>query len=1082
MSATNNNTARAYIQITDQTAGALKQMTLNMNTVQNNITNVNEKVSAFSANSLLKFAGIAAAIAGVTKAAQALAGMFKEGLQFNMDMETTKNGLAAIIAQSFEIKKNGIELGGMDKFNAAVKVSEESMKRLKIAAITSGASVSEAFEAARNAIGPGAGTGLSMPQIEKMAITIANTAKVLGMQEGQAGQEMRAIMSGKIDNTANIGKNLMQIGPGGRNQAEYKKALKAGGDEFFNWFEKATDQMLNSAEIQAKSLAGIWDSMKDSFQVFKGEIASGLQTELEKVKPYVDSLFDLKTSTWSEKLIPLMTTLQTIGSYIGTEIVDGFKNATDNLISMGQAVEEDQSGINGMSEMWEIFKDGVIIVVEIFGVIFGTIIDICSEIFNTGKAQDDVTGKVSETGAAMKVLVGFLGTIKIALAFIKDLVQIIADVFRLALGGAIAAVAGALGLLLEGMADIASFAQMDGASAALQRYADASNKVASMGYDMATKNNKTMQLLKESANSPYDESGKLFSGTSKSAEEVVASIENAGNKKNSKFAEMVEKTKQKQAEAEAKRLKDKQDKENGIPYNDNGITLSGKGRGAGKDKTKKGSSKGSDPTKAAFEGEMSALDKFISYADKAYARLSKIEEERLKSQEISTVQFYERKEQLLEADIAANREALEKQLQASIEYQAKAKTAADKQKAQNKVDEIKSKIADTNEKFGDTKTQLQIEKKRALQDVIKKNNDYELQYLDIAGRIYEAEVKRINLKIDEALLSKDLTEEARKQLEAMRMLEVGQAKINDEKRKYSILSDSVSTAERNAELLKSSGSFGELGYLAKVRDIRQANYQEQKAILQAQVADYENQVKKLESEGGDKYAILDLKNKAQEAKNSMVDLNNNLDPLATSINEMFSEGFSTFASDIISGNKSIKDSFLDLAKSIEQSITSLISQELSKELMKSLFSEGGSTTGGIGGFFSQLFGGKTGQASSGASAGGFLSSLFSGGGSTGGGGFSLGGFLSGMFAEGGDVLPSSKPILVGENEPELWIPRSPGTILNGRDMKNLAGGGKPNFNINFTVNANDAGSFNRSKDQIMNDLYMAMDRSNRRNG
>lgn len=73
-----------------------------------------------------------------------------------------------------------------------------------------------------------------------------------------------------------------------------------------------------------------------------------------------------------------------------------------------------------------------------------------------------------------------------------------------------------------------------------------------------------------------------------------------------------------------------------------------------------------------------------------------------------------------------------------------------------------------------------------------------------------------------------------------------------------------------------------------------------------------------------------------------------------------------------------------------------------------------------------------------------------------------GGFLSMLgFAEGGDP-PTGKPSIVGENGPEVFIPKNPGTILNQDQLASLGAGAQkqeqqaPVYNITNNISAVDA--------------------------
>ena len=108
--------------------------------------------------------------------------------------------------------------------------------------------------------------------------------------------------------------------------------------------------------------------------------------------------------------------------------------------------------------------------------------------------------------------------------------------------------------------------------------------------------------------------------------------------------------------------------------------------------------------------------------------------------------------------------------------------------------------------------------------------------------------------------------------------------------------------------------------------------------------------------------------------------------------------------------------------------------------------------------------------------GGFLGDILGSG--SGGGGFDIGGlfsgvgdFFGGFFANGGDVN-AGQPIVVGENGPEMIIPRSNGTVIPN--------GGSKNINITMNISTPDADSFRKNQRQIMAEAAQSINVANAR--
>jgi lambda family phage tail tape measure protein len=126
--------------------------------------------------------------------------------------------------------------------------------------------------------------------------------------------------------------------------------------------------------------------------------------------------------------------------------------------------------------------------------------------------------------------------------------------------------------------------------------------------------------------------------------------------------------------------------------------------------------------------------------------------------------------------------------------------------------------------------------------------------------------------------------------------------------------------------------------------------------------------------------------------------------------ETFSKGLEDMLTEFI---KTGKISFKDFANMIISEIARMQAKAMASSIM-GLF--GGGSGGGIGGFISSIFGGGGGGGgfSGGIVLTGIANPIIGGGG--------------GLFADGGDP-PINKASIVGENGPELFIPKASGTIV-----------------------------------------------------
>lgn len=162
--------------------------------------------------------------------------------------------------------------------------------------------------------------------------------------------------------------------------------------------------------------------------------------------------------------------------------------------------------------------------------------------------------------------------------------------------------------------------------------------------------------------------------------------------------------------------------------------------------------------------------------------------------------------------------------------------------------------------------------------------------------------------------------------------------------------------------------------------------------------------------------------------------------------KQFGEGFErTFQTAFMNLNQGFKGFFGSIVQGFEQMLQQMAAQYLASQIANLFLGspdENGNRSGGLlGGLLGHLFGAR---------------------------------------AMGGPVTQDT-PYLVGEQGPELFLPRRSGHILSTPQTAGaLAGGGS--INIQMTVHAADANSFNRSQGQIMADLHRNISQAMKRTG
>lgn len=169
-----------------------------------------------------------------------------------------------------------------------------------------------------------------------------------------------------------------------------------------------------------------------------------------------------------------------------------------------------------------------------------------------------------------------------------------------------------------------------------------------------------------------------------------------------------------------------------------------------------------------------------------------------------------------------------------------------------------------------------------------------------------------------------------------------------------------------------------------------------------------------------------------------------------------------FLYDWTSGSKSFKDSFLDALDSIHRRLLQMIAENL----MDQLFGKQGDPGGGsAGGWLGNLFGSLFGSGQSASATQGYVDDFAA--------------IYGGPRAKGGDVF-GNRAYLVGEQGPEMFVPRTAGVVMTADDTSRMLRGGSRGVQQtnNFIVHGS---ADKRTVDQIRSELYRDGMRASRRN-
>lgn len=379
--------------------------------------------------------------------------------------------------------------------------------------------------------------------------------------------------------------------------------------------------------------------------------------------------------------------------------------------------------------------------------------------------------------------------------------------------------------------------------------------------------------------------------------------------------------------------------------------------------TKGGGGSKDDPTKKLLENDLKAYKAQGDQAKELLADRNKILDLYNSQGLISVKDYYAALQGNAEEATAAQSKALDDQIKALRDFQAKAPKETDRADAQGKINDLLTQQAKLQREAGTSAIEMGVKQQQAAQAYRDSLNEVNAKILELDGNLGKAAEIRFDAQNRQlralAEASGDFASVA--QIDRLREYTKAQADINAVQQKFSLAQGDLQIAEERITQARERGTIGEMEGLTASGNARRAAI----AVMQEQLKAFE---------------ALDAASRTDEQKQAIERLKVQLeglkatvDPLADRFNTLFSDAAGNSFGDFITGTKSAKDAFKDFSNTVINEISRMVA----KNLAQSVFGGGGAN-----------------------SAGGFLSSIF---GSTGGGGFAVGAAnLAG--AGGGDAL------------------------------------------------------------------------------
>lgn len=435
-----------------------------------------------------------------------------------------------------------------------------------------------------------------------------------------------------------------------------------------------------------------------------------------------------------------------------------------------------------------------------------------------------------------------------------------------------------------------------------------------------------------------------------------------------------------------------------------------------------------DPARKIFEGQVKVLEASIAREKDILVAHESFLRDTYSEGLLSVNDYYGKLQDARSENLRNTLQTYDTEIAAAENLLAHVKKDQDKQDVLNRIDDIRAKQVNAIRDAGFAEQALNRERSRAAQEYSDQLSELNAKMLELQGNT--AAAATIRFATSNRVLNNQLNANGDAGAIALNRALAEQvtiqAALNDKSQQYGIILGTLDVAQERLNMMRSVGGISEVENLTKMSELN-AQYAVQ---LRKVVEEYAA----IAAASKDPAALL----KVEQLRVAIEKLELQTDLLGDKFNQIFATEFSQALQDVVNGTKSVKDAFLDMAKSI----TKAINQIAANSLADALFGKG-KPASGAGSFFSSLFGGSFDFSK--------ILSLFTGGSGSGLGYGTIGSNIpSGPFpyAAGTSFHPGGLA-LVGEQGPELLnLPRGSKVMPAGETRRVL---GQPNMTFNVNV-------------------------------
>ena len=396
---------------------------------QNTATNTIDRASAALRATILR---LVAAYSGF----RAIEGFVAAGLRFNTVIESSKLGIGALITATSKLEDSqGNLITGTAALAVAQGLAKGQLDKLRIAGIQTAATTEDLVTTFEEAVGAGLAVGLTLDQIRKFSISVAQAAAAIHLPMNQLQQETRSILQGTIDRNSRIAKALSLT------NAEVNLAKQQGRlADLLNEKFKA----FNIAGVESvKTFAALRSNIQDAFSVLAGQATFPLFEQLRKAGlEALSGIFDFRSAEIQRSFKGLVEGAAVVFKEIGEVLADAIAFGVERARTLSEFLARNKEEVKATAA-------AIATMVRTFGEMIGSITATITGIVTMGREVNTVTAIARTLNDIFELIRDNIGKILLALALGK-LVTTLSAVIGLVLQLRAAAGAAAVGTVLGG--------------------------------------------------------------------------------------------------------------------------------------------------------------------------------------------------------------------------------------------------------------------------------------------------------------------------------------------------------------------------------------------------------------------------------------------------------------------------------------------------------------------------------------------------------------------------------------------------------------------------------------------------------